>query len=160
MTPTIILWLSIIVMAAGAIGTFLPVIPGTPLIFIAALGYGYYEEFTHVTPTVLAVMFGLMIIAFLIDYFAGVIGAKKYGATRYGTWGAFIGGIIGILVLSIPGLIVGPFAGAVIGEVLSGRKAQDALRVGLGTVIGLAGGAFVKFLLALTMVVVFLTSLF
>jgi len=100
-----------------------------------------------------------MAISFLIDYFAGVVGAKKYGATKHGAWGSFLGGIVGVVVFSIPGLLIGPFVGAVIGEMVSGKKADQALKVGLGTVFGLAGGAFLKLVISAAMIAVYISVL-
>jgi len=93
-----------------------------------------------------------------VDYLAGVVGAKKYGATKFGTWGSFIGGIIGVILFNIPGLLFGPFVGAVAGEMITGRKSQEAMKVGLGTVVGLAGGAVFKFVFASAMVAVYVKS--
>lgn len=155
---SVIFWLALFVMAIGVLGTLLPVIPGTPLIFLVALGYGFYEGFHKVTPLILGILFGLMVITFVVDYLAGVVGAKKYGATKFGTWGSFIGGIIGVILFNIPGLLFGPFVGAVAGEMITGRKAQEAMKVGLGTVVGLAGGAVFKFVFAAAMVAVYVKS--
>lgn len=155
---TFAFWAALIVMIGGALGTLLPVLPGTPLIFIAALGYGFYDKFNHITPSILVILFILMLLAFTVDYLAGTVGAKKYGATKYGTWGSFIGGVAGVIFLNIPGLIIGPFLGAVIGEILAGKKPEEALKVGFGTMIGLAGGAVLKLILAISMVGVFVTS--
>ncbi len=156
--PSVIFWLTLLIMLAGALGVFLPFLPGTPLIFLAALGYGFYEGFHQVTPLVLGVLFGLMVITLLVDYLAGVIGAKKSGATKYGTWGSFLGGILGVLFFNLPGLLVGPLVGAVAGEMISGRQFQEAVKVGLGTVVGLAGGIIFKFVFAAAMIAVFLKS--
>lgn len=156
---TLIFWVVLIFMIIGAVGTILPVIPGTPLIFLAALGYGFYEHFQKLDVTILGVLFFLMAVSLLIDYFAGVVGAKKYGATKYGAWGSFLGGIVGVIFFSIPGLLVGPFAGAVIGEIVGGKNTGHAVKVGLGTVLGLAGGAFFKFVLAVAMIVIYVSAL-
>ncbi|MFZ5639149.1 MAG: DUF456 domain-containing protein [Bacillota bacterium] len=154
----LVFWLVIIIMALGVLGTFLPVLPGAPLIFLAALGYGLYEGFRQVTPLTLVILFVLMGLTLLIDYLAGVVGAKKYGATRWGTWGAFFGGVLGVVFFSIVGLILGPLVGAIVGELLAGRKPSEALRVGLGTILGLAGGAVLKFVIALSMFILFLNK--
>lgn len=153
-------WIALFVMLIGALGTVLPAIPGTPVIFAAALGYSFYEGFHKITPLVLAVLFFLMALTFIIDYFSGVLGAKKYGASRYGTWGSFLGGIVGVIFLNIPGLIIGPFVGAVTGEMIAGQSFKTALKVGLGTMAGLAGGAVLKLLFAVSMIAMFITSIF
>lgn len=154
---TIVFWLVIIVMTLGVLGTFLPLLPGAPLIFLAALGYGFYEGFKQVTLWSLVVLFILMILTFIVEYLAGVIGAQKYGATKLGMWGTFIGGVLGIFV-GIIGLIIGPIVGAVAGELAAGRKPVEAFRVGLGTIFGLAGGAVIKFIIALSMFILFLNK--
>ncbi|HWI55231.1 MAG TPA: DUF456 domain-containing protein [Desulfobacteria bacterium] len=151
-------WLTLLIMLLGALGTFLPVLPGTPIIFAAALGYAIYEGFKEITVLVLVVLFLLMSVTFFVDYFAGAVGAKKYGAGKYGTWGSFIGGVLGFILLNIPGLIIGPFVGAVAGEMLSGKDLNSAFRVGLGTMIGLAGGAILKFMLAASMIALYVKS--
>lgn len=151
-------WLTLLIMLVGALGTFLPVLPGTPIIFAAALGYAIYEGFQEITYWVLVVLFLLMAVTFAVDYIAGVIGAKKYGAGKYGTWGSFIGGVVGVIVLNIPGLIIGPFVGAVAGEMLSGKDFNSAFRVGFGTMVGLAGGAVLKFTFAAAMIAVYIKS--
>lgn len=153
---TFIFGLVIVIMVIGVLGTFLPVLPGAVLIFLAALGYGIYEGFQQITPLTLIILFCLMGLTMLIDYLAGVIGAKKYGASKWGTWGSFIGGILGAILFSIFGLIIGPFVGAVVGELATGRKPAEAFRVGLGTVLGMAGGAVIKFVIGLSMVIYFL----
>jgi len=149
-------WIFLVVMLLGVVGTLLPALPGTPLIFLAALGYGFYEGFAKITPIALGILFVMMAASLIVDYLAGVAGAKRYGASRYGTWGSFIGGVAGVIFFSIPGLLIGPFFGAVVGELISGRNAKEALKVGFGTVLGLAGGAFVKLVIAISMVAVFI----
>jgi len=154
----IMFWMALLVMFIGLLGTLLPVLPGTPLIFLGALGYGIFEGFQKVTPLILVVLFILVIFTFVVDYLAGVVGAKNYGASRFGTWGALIGGIVGLIVLNIPGLLLGPFVGAVAGEIIGGRKPDEALKVGFGTVVGMAGGAFVKIITAAGMIAIFIVA--
>jgi uncharacterized protein len=152
---TAILIIVIIIMIIGALGTILPAIPGTPLIFGTALVYGIYEGFHQTSLTMMVILGLITILSILIDYFAGVVGAKKYGASKYGTWGAIIGGVIGIF-FGIIGLFIGPFLGAVIGELVAGKQINDSLKIGFGSFMGLIGGSLLKFTLAVIMIIYFL----
>lgn len=156
----VILWLSIIVVIVGALGTVLPLLPGTPIIFVTALLYGFYEGFTLITHYTLVALGFIMAVTLVIDYLAGTVGAKKYGASKYGTWGSFIGGILGFVFFNLPGIIIGPLAGAIVGEIIAGKKLLDASRVGIGTLIGIVAGSALKFSLAVAMAVIYITRLF
>jgi uncharacterized protein YqgC (DUF456 family) len=151
-------WIALIIMMIGFLGCFLPILPGTPIIFISALGYAFYEDFQKVTPLILGIIFFIMALTLVVDYISGVMGAKTFGASRYGTWGSFFGGIIGVVLFNIPGLLLGPFIGAILGEKINGTEFKESLKIGLGTVIGMAGGAFFKALASITMIIVFITS--
>lgn len=150
----------ILVMLAGVAGTLLPVLPGTPAIFLAALLYGFYDHFQHIGTGTLIILFILMVLTHLVDYLASVYGAKKYGATSYGTWGSFIGGIIGVIFFQLPGIIIGPFVGAFLGELIAKGDLNRAFKVGMGTLVGLLGGTVIKILTAVIMVVYFIFKLF
>lgn len=154
-----ILFIVIIIMLVGLLGTLLPVIPGTPLIFLAALGYGFYDKFKHITGTTLIILFILMLFTHLIDYISSVVGARKYGASRMGIIGAFIGGIIGLIIFQLPGIILGPFIGAFVGELLVGQNFEQALKVGIGTLVGLLGGTIIKIITAVAMMAYFIIKL-
>lgn len=157
---TLIIIIVILVMLAGVAGTVLPVLPGTPVIFLAALLYGFYDHFLHVGTGSLIILFILMLFTLLVDYLAGVYGAKKYGATRYGTWGSFIGGIIGVIFFQLPGIILGPFIGAFLGELLADHDVERAFKVGIGTLVGMLGGSVIKVITAIIMVTYFIIKLF
>ena len=133
-----------------------PAVPGVPLIWIGFLLYGIGTEFARVTPGFLAATFILVIVSFGVDYIAGVIGARRYGASRAGVWGSMIGGLLGVFIFGPVGLFLGPFVGAVAGEALAGRPLDQALRSGLGSVIGLVGGTVFKALVSLTMAAMFI----
>lgn len=145
----------VLLMLLGLVGTFLPVLPGTGLIFGAILLYGLYEQFQVITGQFIAVMAILALMAMATDYLSGALGAKRVKATRAGYLGATLGAIVGIFALGPVGLIVGPFVGAVTGEVASGRSAQQAMRVGVGTVLGVMGGMLIKAIIGVAMIVMF-----
>jgi hypothetical protein len=94
-------------MLLGVLGSILPILPGAPIIFAAMLAYGYYEHFQVINAPFLLTMLLLTIFTFLLDYLAGILGAKKFGATRAGVAGGVIGGIIGFLLFPPWGLIIG-----------------------------------------------------
>lgn len=145
----------ILLMLLGLVGTFLPVLPGTGLIFLGIFLYGLYDHFQVVTGQFVAAMFGLTLLAMSTDYLAGALGARRVRASRAGILGATVGGIVGLFALGPVGLFLGPFLGAITGEVASGRTAQQAIRVGVATVFGVMGGMLLKAAVGLTMIVLF-----
>ncbi|MGE5380227.1 MAG: DUF456 domain-containing protein [Methylocystaceae bacterium] len=146
----------ILIMVAGVAGTILPVIPGIPIIFLAAAGYGWYEGFRQVTGYYLAVLGILAVLSAVVDYVAGAYGTRYFGASRYGTWGSIIGGLIGIFTMGPIGILVGPWLGAVVGEILAQKTLNDALRAGTGALVGMLSGMMVKLLMAIGMLISFI----
>ena len=160
MLGQIILWIIVIALfAIGLAGTILPTLPGNILIFAGALVYGIFTEFEEVTLWVLAALASISIGAQVLDYVAGAYGAKRFGASKYGIWGAIIGGILGFIILNIVGLIVGVFLGAILPEMLLGQNLREALRVGWGSLLGFLGGTLMKFVLGLVTIGIFLFAL-
>ena len=144
---------------AGLAGTVLPFVPGTPLIFAGALLYSWHTGFARVGWPTLLFLLILTGVSQFLEPLASLIGAKKYGASSSGLWGAFLGGFIGFLVGGIVGLIIGPFVGAFVLEMIRGRNAREAFNVGFGTLIGFLAGVLGKLLIGLLMIGVFLVSL-
>ncbi|PZR74220.1 MAG: hypothetical protein DLM52_09765, partial [Chthoniobacterales bacterium] len=105
----------------------------------------------------LAGLLALTVISYALDAAAGYLGAKRFGATRWGVAGGVIGGIAG-LFFGIPGLFLGPVLGAIAGELVSGKKLVKAGRAGWGTILGLLAGAVAKIVIGLAMVAIFLTN--
>ncbi len=142
----------------GLAGTILPALPGVPLVFagmwLTAWTGGYAEigGWTVVTLGILAV------IAVLLDFVAGLLGARRVKASTSALWGAAIGTIAG-LFFGLPGLLLGPFAGAVIGELRSGGGIHRSTHVGVATWVGLLFGTLAKIALSFTMLGVFVAAL-
>jgi uncharacterized protein YqgC (DUF456 family) len=139
-------------MLAGLAGTFLPVIPGIPLIYACLIFYGFvsgWKAYGLITVIVWGVVTGLTT---LVDLYAGSLGAKRYGASRWGFWGAMAGGILGAVVAGLPGIIIGPILGAAAGELLAGRSFREAWLSGWGTFIGFVSGSLVKIVVASLMI--------
>ncbi len=137
----------------GMIGCILPVIPGPILSFCALILLSWIKNWQVFSQTFLMVMGAVTIFLIVLDYIAPALGAKKYGATKRGIWGSAIGMIIGIFFIPPWGMIVGAFAGALLGELSSGKSGRKALRAGWGILIGSVLGVGLK--LAFTAVVLF-----
>lgn len=146
--------LALLVMLVGVIGCLLPVLPGTPIILAAAVGHRIYFGEHGPGWAVLAVLLVLTLLSLLFDQAASMIGAKKLGATWKGVTGAVVGGVLG-LFFSIPGILLGPFIGATLFELLGDREFRDAVRAGTGATIGLLVGTVGKTALGLAMMLLF-----
>jgi len=158
MDTTTLLWaLAVLLIVVGMAGTVLPILPGIPLVFGGMLLAAYADGFHRVGTITLVVLGILTLIAMAIDYFAATLGAKRLGASREAMIGATIGTIAGIW-FGLVGLLLGPFVGAVTGELIARRDMSQASKVGLGTWVGLLVGAALKVAIGFTMVGVFITS--
>lgn len=141
----------------GLIGTIVPVLPGTGLVFLGILAYALYFGIETVGLVTLIILGIAAALSFLFDYLGSAYGAKRYGSTAWGVAGAILGGIVGMIILNIIGLILGIFSGAALAELLFARRDMgQSLRIGWGSVVGFLGGTILKFLLGLVMIVVFL----
>ncbi|POZ60029.1 DUF456 domain-containing protein [Chromobacterium alticapitis] len=139
-----------LMMVAGLAGTILPAIPGLPLLFGGLLLASWLDNFQHLGAISLSILAVLAALGLLIDFVAGLLGAKATGASRQALWGAFIGSLVGMF-LGLAGVILGPLVGAVIGEFLARKDALQAGKVGVGTFIGFIVGAVAKVACAFAM---------
>ncbi|HHV35194.1 MAG TPA: DUF456 domain-containing protein [Syntrophomonadaceae bacterium] len=149
------------ILGAEVLISVLPIIPGIPIIFVTMLIYAFIDGFQQISPLFLLIMLLITIFSFFIDNIVAWIGAKKYGGSSAGLWGAFFGGIIGIFINPLFGLLLGPFIGAIAAELIfSHRRIYDAVKVGIGTIVGIFGGCILKLLLSLFMVIAFITKVY
>ncbi|PKM77719.1 MAG: DUF456 domain-containing protein [Firmicutes bacterium HGW-Firmicutes-15] len=156
-------WVVIITLAVillGIAGTFVPVLPGVPLVFIAIAAYGWHDGFQTVTPRYLAIIAGVTVLSLFVDYLSTYLGAKYFGSSKKGLYGAVIGSFVGLFIFPPAGLLIGPWVGAIIGEFIDGNDWNKALRSGMGAVIGLFSGIAFKLMLATLMLVSFLIIIF
>lgn len=155
--PTLLLFVAVLLVGVGLVGTVLPAIPGVPLIFLGLCTAAWAEGFQYVGGGTIAVLGCMALLAYASDLAAGALGAKRSGASRLAILGAAVGTVIG-LFLGIPGLILGPFVGAAVGELIARRDLLQAGRAGLGTWLGLVIGVAVKIALSFSMLAVFLAA--
>ena len=139
------LWyvLAAVLVVVGIIGAVLPALPGVPLVFLGLLLAAWADGYAHVGIGWLTLLALLTVAAMAIDFAAGVLGAKKVGASRYAVVGAALGTLVG-LFLGLPGIILGPFAGALLGELLAGGTLRKASGVGVGAWLGFVVGSLAK----------------
>jgi len=152
--------LGIICTVIGIIGCIFPAIPGPPLSYAALILLQFAKEEPVFSKGFLVRFAILTVIISLIDYFLPLLGAKLYGATKYGIWGAIIGMIAGIIFFPPFGMIIGIFIGAIIGELISGKENSMALKAGIVTFIGSITAVFIKLSLSLVMAFYFFIYLF
>lgn len=149
-----------VLLLVGLAGVILPILPGIPLAWLGLFIYAIGTGFDRISLTTTIVFLVLTLLALALDFVLPMLGAKKYKASRLGVFGAFVGFTVGIFILGIWGVILGPAIGALIGELLSKKKPRQALRASLGTLLGFLTGALLKVVIILTMAGFFIASLF
>jgi uncharacterized protein len=157
MPQTLFFILSGMLILAGMAGAIIPALPGVPLVFAGMLLAAWTDHFQHVGTWTLVILGVLAAAAMLIDFVAGLFGAKRVGASGRALWGASIGTLVG-LFFGLPGLLLGPFVGAIVGELSVGSKMEKATKVGIGTWIGLLFGTLAKLAMCFAMLGIFLLA--
>lgn len=148
---TLILTLSIAAMLLALVAVLLPVLPGLAIIWLIIFGYGLHSEWHSYGAGFVLLSGFLAVVGMVLDQVAGAVGAKKFGAGYPGMIGAFAGAVVGLIVLNIPGLVLGTFAGALTGELMFGKGIKASAYAGLGALLGFVTGALGKFILGLIM---------
>lgn len=145
----LLLILSIVIILLGLIGCLLPILPGPPLSFIGILIF-HFTRFADFTPGMLLFLGGLALVVQILDYIVPAWGTKKFGGTKYGTWGSILGLIAGLFFLPAIGpfgiitILGGPFVGALIGEKIAGQNSDKAMRAAFGSFVGFLTGTLMK----------------
>jgi uncharacterized protein len=156
---TIALWILVVaLMAAGVVGTVLPVLPGALLIFAGAVLGAWIDDWSRVSGWTLGVLGVLALASVACDFVAGSLGAKRLGASPLAVSGAAIGTVVGVFT-GLWGVLFMPFVGAAVGEFVAMRNLQRAGQVGLATGVGLLVGVVVKLALAFSMIGIFVGAL-
>ena len=149
--------LSVLFMVVGLLGCILPALPGPPLSYVGFLLLHFTDKVQFST-THIWVLLALVVIAQVIDYFIPVLGSKYSGGTKWGSWGAFIGSVVGLFFLPW-GLLLGPFLGAVVGELLGDADMKSALKSGTGALLGFILGTVLKVALCMYFIVLLIQAL-
>jgi len=155
---TIALWgLALILIAIGAIGTVVPILPGALIVFLGMLLAAWLDSFERVGPWTLAALALLTVLVYVVDLAGGAVGAERLGASRRAVWGAALGALVGMF-FGLPGILIGPFAGAVLGEYTVQKDLRQAGKAGAGAWLGLALAAAAKIALVFVMLALFVTA--
>ena len=149
--------LIILLMVGGLIGAIFPLLPDTPLILGAAVLHHLVFGALGASWTTLLVLTAMMLVSLVLDFVSGSIGAKYFGATRWGAIGGILGAVVGIFYGPI-GLIAGPLVGVLLGEILGGRGLLPAGRSTWGTFLGTVAGMVGKFAIGVLMIGWFLVA--
>lgn len=121
----------------GLIGCVLPVVPGPAIVWVGMFIHKIWVPDGSANWWVILIAGVFVGITFLLDYVLALMGAKKFGASRLGGIGALLGGFVGFIIPPFfLWLLIGPFVGALIGELINGENLQRASRVGWGSFLG------------------------
>jgi uncharacterized protein len=157
---SIVLWtIGILLVIVGIAGIIFPALPGHVLIFAGLLLAAWADNFTRVSGWTLALIGVIGALSYTVDFVAAAVGAKRVGASSRAVAGAGLGTLLGI-PFGLLGVLVGPLAGAVVGELSVHRQWRRAAGVGLAAWIGFLIGTAVKVGLAFVMIAIFSAALF
>ncbi|MGB3491386.1 MAG: DUF456 family protein [Elainellaceae cyanobacterium] len=171
MDLTLLYWIIVAVMLIGAVGELIPGMPGATIILGSIVVWAVATQFAGIGWPIILV-FGMLVLSSMVEFLAAYWGAKQFGASKWGQFGAMVGLVVGFLGLlpalpiggPILGVFLGPFIGAFIGEYLSRKKVdgesklKTAFKASVGTVVGSIIGNLIDGVLAIIAVVVFVLT--
>ncbi|MCK4879285.1 MAG: DUF456 domain-containing protein [Bacteroidales bacterium] len=146
----------------GFLGSILPIIPGPPISWAGLLllkWTAYVDDHGAAYTNTLWILLFFVILVTILDYVVPIMGTKKYGGSKRGVWGATIGVVVGLFFGPL-GIIIGPFLGAYIGEITTGKKEKDALRAAWGSFVGFMLGVGLKLMVCGTILFFYVRFLF
>ncbi len=142
----------------GLAGTVLPILPGTLLVWGGVLLGAWIDDFTRVGVGIVVIISILAAMAWVLDFVAGLMGAKRAGASKLALVGAAIGTVVGIF-MGLVGVLFMPLVGAAVGEYWAQKDQQQAAKVAFATWLGLMLGMVAKVVLSFVMVGIFVVAL-
>ena len=149
-----------VLLIAGLAGIVLPILPGVPLAWLGFFVYAIGTGFDRISITTTVVFSILMVLTLVLDLVAPMLGASKYKASKLGILGSFVGLMAGVITFGFWGIILGPFIGALLGELVARKQPEQAFKSALGTLLGFLAGSLIKIVVVLTMAGFFIASLF
>jgi uncharacterized protein len=143
----LLIGLGIIFIIGGILGSVLPVLPGPPLSYVGLLLLHFTERYQF-SSRFLIIWAIITAVVYALDYIIPAYGTKRYGGSKRGVWGSVIGLVVGLFFFPPLGIIIGPFVGAVIGELTLGLDSRTAFRSGFGSFVGFLAGTLMKLIAA------------
>ena len=147
-----------VLIVVGIAGTVLPALPGVPVVFAGMWLAAWVDDYSLISigaVVLLGILAGLSVV---LDFLAGLLGARRVAATKRALLGAAAGTVVG-LFFGLPGLLLGPFLGALVGEASAGGTIERSTHVGIATWVGLLFGTLAKIALSFTMLGIFVAAL-
>lgn len=160
MLDTVLIVIGSLLQLVGLAGCVLPWLAGPPFNFLGLILLCLAKGWDTFSPTLLIIMAALTLLTMVLDYVLPMAGAKKFGSTKRGFWGAFIGMVIGVFLFPPFGMIIGAFLGAVIGELTAGKKQAEAMRAGWGVFLGVITALILKLAVSGIMTFFFVKAMF
>lgn len=138
--------IAIFLVIIGIVGCIVPALLGVPLSYLALVLLRFSDKGDEVSNTLLIVYGVLTVVVTVLDYVIPAWGTKRYGGSKWGVWGSMIGVLVGLFMGPF-GIIIGPFVGAVVFELIGGKPSREAIRAGWGSFIGLLSGTIIKLII-------------
>ncbi len=154
---TLLIITGFILIIIGLAGSILPVLPGPPIAYAGLLIQQFREPDPFTIPFLL-LWLAVVVMVVVLDYYIPVWGTKKFGGSKYGMWGCTLG-FIAAFWMGPLGVVIGPFAGAFAGELISGKSAEQSLKAAFGAFLGFLGGSFIKMAVCVVMGIYLMNSI-
>jgi len=154
---TLLYLLAFIAVILGLLGSFLPILPGPPLAWLGLLCL-YFIPDTGISSRELSLHGAVVAGITVLDYYIPIWGTKQFGGSKAGVRGATIGLVVGLFFAPL-GIILGPFVGALLGELAAGSNQQQALRSAMGSFLGFLAGTLLKLAYAIYVLWMIISSL-
>ena len=139
------------------VGSLLPLLPGPPIAFAGLLLQQFRDPDPFDTKTLL-IFAGVVVVSLVLDFLIPIWGTKKFGGTKYGAWGCTLG-FFAAFWLGPLGIIIGPFVGAFLGEMMAGQHSKKSFKAAVGSFVGFLLGSFLKLVVCFFMLFYIINSI-
>ena len=153
-----LLIIGLLISLAGLAGCIFPILPGPPLSYGALILMALVKH--PFSWTFMIIMGVIAAVVTILDFILPAAWAKKYGGSKWGVWGSVAGMLIGIFFIPPWGMLVGGFIGAVLGEMIAGKKGRDIFKAGWGVFIGTVAGTILKLIASGIMLFYYIINMF